>query len=60
MDIFSEIAYNKNVKKVEKVKKIMIQEKDRGALIILACHDAESLTSLSDVIYNVVEGKIKV
>ena len=45
---------------VEKVKKIMIQEKDRGALIILACHDAESLTSLSDVIYNVVEGKIKV
>ena len=44
---------------VEKVKKIIFKHKERGALIILACHDGESLSSLSDEIYNIVEGRVK-
>ena len=44
---------------VEKVKKIIFKHKDRGALIVLACHDGESLSSLSDEIYNIVEGRVK-
>ena len=44
---------------VEKVKKIILKHKERGALIVLACHDGESLSSLSDEIYNIVEGKVK-
>ena len=43
---------------VEKIKKIMIRHKERGALIVLACHDGQSLMSLSDEIYNVVEGRV--
>ena len=43
---------------VEKIKKIMIRHKERGALIVLACHDGQSLVSLSDEIYNVVEGRV--
>lgn len=43
---------------VEKIKKIMIRHKERGALIVLACHDGQSLLSLSDEIYNVVEGRV--
>ena len=44
---------------VEKVKKIIFKHKERGALIVLACHDGESLSSLSDEIYNIVEGRVK-
>lgn len=43
---------------VEKIKRIMIRHKERGALIVLACHDGQSLLSLSDEIYNVVEGRV--
>ena len=44
---------------VEKVKKIILKHKERGALIVLACHDGESFSSLSDEIYNIVEGRVK-
>ena len=44
---------------VEKVKKIILKHKERGALIVLACHDGESLSSLSDEIISVVEGRVK-
>ena len=44
---------------VEKVKKIILKHKERGALIILACHDGESLSSLSDEIIPVVEGRVQ-
>ena len=43
---------------VEKIKRIMIRHKERGVLIVLACHDGQSLLSLSDEIYNVVEGRV--
>ncbi len=43
---------------VETVKKIIIRERDRGAVIILACHDTEELEYLSDEIVCIHEGKI--
>ncbi|MDE7308100.1 MAG: ATP-binding cassette domain-containing protein [Lachnospiraceae bacterium] len=43
---------------VEVVKKIIIRERDRGAVIILACHDTEELEYLSDEIVCIQNGKI--
>ena len=43
---------------VEAVKKLIIRERDRGAVIILACHDAEELEYLADEIVPIQEGKI--
>ncbi len=43
---------------VELVKKIVFEEKKRGALVIISCHDKEILDLLSDEIYHIVEGKI--
>ena len=41
----------------ELMKEIILEEKKKGALIILACHDREELESLSDVIYKVEQGR---
>ena len=43
---------------VEVVKKIIIRERDRGAVIILAFHDTEELEYLSDEIVCIQDGKI--
>lgn len=43
---------------VEVVKRIIIRERDRGAVIILACHDTEELEYLSDEIVCIQDGKI--
>lgn len=43
---------------VEVVKKIIIRERDKGAVIILACHDTEELEYLSDEIVCIQDGKI--
>ena len=43
---------------VEVVMKIIIRERDRGAVIILACHDTEELEYLSDEIVCIQDGKI--
>lgn len=43
---------------VAMVKKIIQKEKDRGALIILCCHDPEVLNALADEIYHIQEGKL--
>lgn len=40
------------------VRGILEKHKERGAIIILACHDTEELEYLSDVIYTINEGKI--
>lgn len=42
----------------EKIKNIVIREKERGAIIILACHDAEELEFLSDTIVEISDGRI--
>ena len=43
---------------VEKVKEMVKQAKLRGAVIIVACHDAEELELLSDEIIEISEGRI--
>lgn len=43
---------------VEMVKRILKREKERGALIVLTCHDYSILKELSDSIYFIEEGRI--
>lgn len=43
---------------VEMVRHILQEEKEQGALIVLACHDFAVLQELSDVIYSVKEGRV--
>ncbi len=40
------------------LKQIVKEEKERGALVLLSCHDYESLSSMSDVIFRLIAGKI--
>lgn len=42
----------------ERIKKIIIKEKERGAIVILACHDMQELEFLSDTIIEISDGKI--
>ena len=42
----------------EKVKKIIKQRAEAGALIIVSCHDREILDQIADSIYYMEEGKI--
>lgn len=41
----------------ELVKSIILEEKHKGTLIVLACHSREDLEDLSDVIYKVEQGR---
>lgn len=43
---------------VEMAQELLLEEKKRGALIVLACHDFSILQSLSDVLYSVKEGRV--
>lgn len=43
---------------IKLVRQILQEEKERGALIIVACHDKEELELLSDKIYTMAEGSI--
>jgi ABC-2 type transport system ATP-binding protein len=43
---------------VVKVKEMIHKAKERGAVIITACHDAEELKELSDEIIQISEGRI--
>lgn len=45
-------------KGVPKIWEALQEEKQRGALIVLACHDTEELTSLADQIITIEEEKI--
>lgn len=45
-------------KGVPKIWEALQEEKQRGALIVLACHDTEELTSLADQIITIEEGKV--
>lgn len=40
------------------VREILDEQKKRGAIIIIACHDKEELELLSDEIIEISEGKI--
>lgn len=41
-----------------KVREILSEQKNRGAICIIACHDTEELNFLSDEIIEISEGKI--
>lgn len=43
---------------VKKVKDVLIELRDKGKLIIIACHDKEELEYLSDVIFLMREGSV--
>lgn len=40
------------------MKNIILEEKEKGTLIVLACHDRGELDNLSDVIFKVEQGQI--
>ena len=44
---------------VEQICQLIRRERDRGALIILACHDANVLESLSDEIFTICDGRVE-
>ncbi len=46
-------------KGVAQIMELIRRERDRGALIILACHDAAILEDISDEIYTVAEGHVE-
>lgn len=43
---------------VDCVETIVREEKERGALVIIACHDKEELTTLADEIITMAEGRV--
>lgn len=44
---------------VEITKQIIREERERGALVIMTCHDKEILEDMCDVIYSIEHGEIK-
>ena len=44
---------------VDMVQSLLLEERRRGALVVLACHDFSILQSLADVLYSVREGKVE-
>ena len=46
-------------KGVEQICQLICRERDRGAMIIAACHDAVILERISDEIYTVYEGRVE-
>lgn len=46
-------------KGVEQVRQLVLKEKERGALIILACHDGEDFEFLADEVFVVEEGRVR-
>lgn len=44
---------------VDQICKIIRHERDRGALVIISCHDGELLENLADEIYTIAEGNVK-
>ena len=43
---------------IDLFEQIIQQEKDRGAMVLITCHDDERLRRWSDVIVEVVDGRI--
>ena len=46
-------------KGVQLIKALLLRERERGAIIIIACHDKEELEFLSNEIIEIEEGKLK-
>lgn len=50
-------AFADAVSHVVSNSKIILEERDKDVLIVLACHSREDLESLSDVVYRVEAGR---
>ncbi len=46
-------------KGVEQICALLRRERDRGALVVLSCHDASILETLSDEIFYLCEGRVE-
>ncbi len=44
---------------IEQIKQIIVMYRDKGALIVLACHDTNMLENISDKIYHISNGIIQ-
>lgn len=44
---------------VEQICQLLRRERDRGALILMACHDAAILEKMADEIYTIYEGRVE-
>ena len=44
---------------IEQICQLLRRERDRGALILMACHDAAILEKMADEIYTIYEGKVE-
>jgi ABC-2 type transport system ATP-binding protein len=42
---------------VEQIRKVIKEEKERGAIIFLASHNSEDIRMLSDVVYRMENGR---
>lgn len=43
---------------IKMLKELVIKEKERGALVIISCHDTDILKELSDVMFRLEEGRV--
>lgn len=43
---------------VEEIRKLILEEKERGALILLASHNKEDMRILADCLYQIDHGKV--
>lgn len=44
---------------VSLVRELILKQRERGALIVVSCHDRDFLDDVSDVIYHIQEGRIR-
>lgn len=44
---------------VEEIRQLIVQEKERGALILLASHNKDDMKLLADHVYGVAEGRVE-
>ena len=44
---------------VEEIRKIILEEKERGALILLESHNREDIQVLADELYKVENGSVR-
>lgn len=44
---------------IAEISNLIFRERDRGALIIISCHDGNMLESMSDEIYTIFDGKVQ-
>ena len=44
---------------VELIRKLILEEKDRGAIVLLASHNRDDIEMLSDKVFHIAEGRVK-